>query len=147
MKHILAYLFLTITTSLSWGGSFQWTYGWGMGVSEYEVNDGNDNALIISCPDYDDAISAFASIEGKEYFSNELPGFDVIVDGQMYRNPFFTNCRICGATFRNAFWEALRTARHLHITAEGVTVVLPTKGLQNIIPSIHAPENSCRSEW
>jgi hypothetical protein len=147
MKRIVTYLLLTITGSFSWGGSYEWTSGWGMGVSEYQVDDGNGNALIISCPDYDDPISAFASIEGKEYWSNDLPGFDVIIDGKRYHNPFFTNCRVCSTTFRNVFWEALRTTHHLHLTAEGVTVTLPTKKLKSSIPAISDSDNTCRVAW
>ncbi|MEZ3136603.1 hypothetical protein ACBG90_18025 [Stutzerimonas kunmingensis] len=36
----------------------------------------------------------------------------MIVDGEIYNNPFFTDCRVCGANFP-AFWETLRQTNHL----------------------------------
>lgn len=33
-------------------GTYEWTSGWGMGVSEHLVDDGNGNELNISCPEY-----------------------------------------------------------------------------------------------
>lgn len=91
-----------------------------MGVSEHLVDDGNGNELNISCPDYeeDGYVRAYASIGGRQYSSEEGSGFDVIVDGETYNNPFFTDCRVCGANFPS-FWETLRQANHLKLMADG----------------------------
>ncbi|CDI95162.1 hypothetical protein BN889_07162 [Pseudomonas aeruginosa PA38182] len=61
-------------------GTYEWTPGWGMGVSEHLVDDGNGNELIISCPDYeeDGYVRAYASIGGRQYSSEEGSGFDVM---------------------------------------------------------------------
>lgn len=71
---------------------YEWTSGWGMGVSEHLVDDGNGNELNISCPDYkeDDYVRAYATIGGRQYSSEKGSGFDVIVDGETYSTPFFT---------------------------------------------------------
>ncbi|WP_374377789.1 hypothetical protein [Pseudomonas fluvialis] len=37
-------------------GTYEWTSGWGMGVSEHQVDDGNGNDLNISCPDYEEVV-------------------------------------------------------------------------------------------
>ncbi|OHZ01904.1 hypothetical protein R5R73_15515 [Salinicola sp. LHM] len=128
-------------------GTYEWTSGWGMGVSEHLVDDGNGNELNVSCPDYaeDGYVSAYATIHGKSY-SSEDEGFDVIVDGETYTNPFYTDCHVCGANFP-AFWEVLRKANRLQISAEGSKVTLPTKNIAAVLKPLDSPENSCRSAW
>ena len=108
-----------LACSTASAGTYEWTTGWGMGVSEHLVDDGNGNELNISCPDHeeDGAVRAYATVAGKQYSSEEgaMSGdrsFDVIVDGEHYSNPFFTDCRACGANFP-AFWQALRQANRL----------------------------------
>lgn len=137
-----------MTAPAAWAGTYEWTSGWGQGQSEYSVDDGNSNDLLITCPDYqeDGPISALATINGQSYYSKTDTGFDVIVDGQTYSNPFFTECRVCGDNFRNGFWSALRKANRLQLTAGGQTVNLPTKNIA-LLKSLDDPENTCRSGW
>lgn len=137
-----------LTCTGAQAGTYEWTSGWGMGVSEHLVDDGNGNELNISCPDYeeDGYISAHASIGGRQYSSQDDAGFDVIVDGERYSNPFFTNCRVCGANFPG-FWEALRKANNLKLVAGGITVNLPAKNIANVLKPLDSGENSCRSAW
>lgn len=144
----LGAIILLLATSAQ-AGTYEWTSGWGMGTSEHLVDDGNSNDLNISCPDYeeDGHVRAYATINGKQYSSNDQPGFDVIVDGKTYSNPFFTGCRACGDIFRNEFWEALRKANRLQLSAEGHTINLPTKNIDKVLKPINSPENSCQSEW
>lgn len=132
-------------------GTYEWTSGWGMGVSEHMVDDGNGNELNISCPNYeeDGAVRAYATIAGKQYSSqdgaiSEDRGFDVIVDGEHYSNPFFTDCRVCGANFP-AFWQALRQANRLQLVGGGQTINLPTKNIAAVLAPLDSPENSCSS--
>lgn len=130
-------------------GDYEWTGGWGMGVTEYSTSDGNNNALYIACPDYDDAVSAIATIEGQEYYSDQLAGgagFDVIVDGETFSNPFFTDCRVCGANFP-AFWQAFRQANNLYVVADGVQSKLPTAQLASVVAPLDSDENTCRAAW
>ncbi|TRO25850.1 hypothetical protein EQ826_12530 [Ectopseudomonas mendocina] len=129
-------------------GTYEWTSGWGMGVSEHLVDDGNGNELNISCPDYeeDGYVRAYATIGGRQYSSEDDSGFDVIVDGVTYSNPFFTDCRVCGANFPD-FWEALREANHLKLSAGGQIITLPTRNIANVLRPLGSPENSCRSAW
>lgn len=56
-----------LTCANAHAGSYEWTSGWGMGVSEHLVDDGNGNELNISCPDYeeDGYVRAHASIGGR----------------------------------------------------------------------------------
>lgn len=136
--------------------SYEWSRGWGMGVSEYAVDDGNRNALLVSCPDYYEGdsstegyVSATATIDGQRYDSDTLSGdrgFDVIIDGERWSDPFFTNCRACGANFP-PFWEALRQANNLYVSADGVRSKLPTAGIARALPPLDSPENNCRSAW
>lgn len=144
------YLILTLAaSSYVHSANYEWSSGWGMGVSEYQVDDGNSNRLLISCPDYeeDGYIHAFSTINGKKYDSEEDAGFNVIIDGETYQNPFFTDCRVCGENFRNAFWESLRNANQLKLSAENVTIQLPTQKIKGILPAINSPENTCKSAW
>lgn len=129
-------------------GTYEWSSGWGMGVSEHIVDDGNGNELNISCPDNeeDGHVRAYATISGKQYSSEEGSGFDVIVDGETYSNPFFTDCRVCGANFPG-FWESLRNANNLKLAAGGQTVNLSTKNISSVLQPLGSPENSCSSAW
>lgn len=80
------------TASTTFAGTYEWTSGYAQGVAEHLVDDGNGNELNISCPDDDESpVTAYASIAGKQYSSNQSNGFDVIVDGVTYSNPFFTD--------------------------------------------------------
>ena len=141
---------LLILTSPALAGNYEWTSGWGMGVSEYHVSDGNNNELLISCADdeYSGYISATATINGEYYSSSEhgRGGFDVIVDGEVYSNPFFTDCRVCSDIFRN-FWKPFRNANNLFISAGGETVRLPTRNLNNVFYPLGNELNSCHPSW
>lgn len=128
-------------------GTYEWTTGYAQGVQEHLVDDGNGNELNIACPDDDEsAVSAYATIAGKQYASTDDIGFDVIVDGTTYSNPFFTDCHVCGANFPG-FWAALRNANNLQISAEGKTVKLPTKNLSQVLQPLNSKQNLCRSGW
>lgn len=148
-KTLICAALATMMSGAALAGTYEWTSGWGMGVSEHLVDDGNGNELNISCPDYEEQgyVSAYATINGKQYSSNDEPGFDVIVDGVTYSNPFYTSCRVCSEIFRGEFWEALRKANRLQLSAGGSTINLPTKNIGQVLKPLDSPENSCRSEW
>ncbi|PAU63661.1 hypothetical protein [Pseudomonas indica] len=147
-KYILLSLILSsIITPTAWAGTYEWTSGWGMGVSEYLVDDGNGNELVIACPDDDsEYVSASATVNGRNYSSKSEQGFDVVVDGKVFTNPFFTECRACGTNFPE-FWEALRNANNLYLQTEGMTVRLPTRNIKRELPSLDDEGNTCRSAW
>ena len=124
----------------------EWTSGYGMGTTEYTVTDESGNELYIACPGSDgEYVHAYAKIHGQSYSSKNDPGFNVILDGTEYGNPFDTMCRICGQAFPS-FWEHLRTAQTLQISQDGQTVTLPTTGIDVLKPLNH-PENTCQSAW
>ncbi|KSC58724.1 hypothetical protein [Pseudomonas aeruginosa] len=128
-------------------GTYEWTTGYAQGVQEHLVDDGNGNELNISCPDDgESAVSAYATVAGKQFSSNDDVGFDVIVDGTTYSNPFFTDCHACGSNFPG-FWAALRKANNLQLSAEGKTVKLPTKNLAQVLEPLSSKKNLCRSAW
>lgn len=136
-------------------GTDEWTSGWASGTTEYAVDDGNRNSLLVSCPDYQDGsstggyVSATAMVEGKNYDSDTLSGgkgFDVIIDGEVYNNPFDTDCRVCGDLFPG-FWQALRQANNLYISAGGIRSRLSTNNIESVIVPLDSPQNSCISAW
>lgn len=125
----------------------EWVSGWGMGVTEYSVNDGRGNDLYIACPDGEyEHVTAYATVNGNTKSSEEQPGFTVIVDGETYDNPFFTDCRVCAAIFED-FWGALTKAEHLQIKVDGHIATLPTKKINQVVLPLNHPENSCTSAW
>lgn len=133
-------------TSLA--GTYEWTSGFTQGVTENMVDDGNGNDLNISCPsDESESLSAYATIAGKAYAStSDSGGFDVIVDGELYSNPFYTDCNVCNENFPS-FWEALLKANKLQLSADGKTVNLPTKNLKQVLRPLNHKDNACRSTW
>ncbi|AYW72324.1 hypothetical protein N0002_07080 [Pseudomonas aeruginosa] len=135
-----------VATDTVFAGTYEWTSAYTQGVEEHLVDDGNGNELNISCPDDERPVTAYASITGKQYSSDKGDGFDVIVDGTTYSNPFFTDCHVCGANFPG-FWAALRKANNLQISAEGKTVKLPTKNLKKVLLPYSNKQNICRSAW
>lgn len=152
-KLLLTVAFGAMATNTTWAGTYEWTSGYAQGVAEHMVDDGNGNELNISCPDDNESsVTAYATIAGKQYASNDVfaptfgTGFDVIVDGTRYSNPFFTNCDACASSFP-AFWKALRNANNLQISASGKTVKLPTKSIKKVLLPLDNKENSCRSTW
>ncbi|UJJ30518.1 hypothetical protein [Halopseudomonas maritima] len=146
MKKSLCATALISVLSISSVSAAEWTSGWAMGTTEYTINDGNQNELLIACSDDDGKyVQAYATIDGQVYSSEKDPGFNVILDGTEYTNPFDTYCNICGQLFPS-FWEHLRTAKTLQISQRGQTVSLPTTGIDVIKPLDH-PENTCRASW
>ena len=140
----LALTCLIATPALA--GTGEWTSGWAMGTSEHAVDDGNNNALLISCPS-EGYISAEATIQGERYDSESEQGFDVIVDGVTFSNPFYTDCRVCADIFKSQFWEAFRQANRLQLAAGGHVVNLSTKGLKSGTHPLDAPANNCNPAW
>ena len=140
----LALACLIATPALA--GTGEWTSGWAMGTSEHAVDDGNNNALLISCPS-DGYISAEATIQRERYDSESEQGFDVIVDGVTFSNPFYTDCRACADIFKAQFWEAFRQANRLQLAAGGHVVNLSTKGLKAGTHPLDAPANDCNPAW
>lgn len=146
-KLLLAAVLTTAAASTASAGTYEWTSGYAQGVQEHLVDDGNGNELNISCPDDgESAVSAYATIAGKQYSSSDDIGFDVIVDGVFYSNPFFTDCHACGSNFPG-FWAALRRANNLQLSAEGKTVKLPTKNLSEVLQPLNSNKKLCRSAW
>ncbi len=131
-------------------GNHEWTSGWGMGVSEFHVSDGSGNEILISCPNEieDGYVSATVILFGERYGSDlsAQSQFDVVVDGKLYLNPFYTDCRVCGEIFRD-FWEDFRNAGTLDIIAGDRKVSFPVNGLKSSLPSLNSVENPCKSSW
>lgn len=147
MKRTTLTLTLTcLITAPAFAGSSEWTTGWAMGTSEYAVDDGNSNALLISCPS-DGYVSAEATIQGERHDSESQPGFDVIVDGVTFSNPFYTDCRACADIFKAEFWEAFRKANSLQLSVDGQTVNLPATNLQDVTQPLDNPANDCFAAW
>ena len=59
-------------------GTHEWTSGWAMGTTEYAVDDGNRNSLLISCPDHQDGSST-----GGYYLSKVEQNADIKITNSM----------------------------------------------------------------
>jgi len=137
-----------LLTNTAFADSGTWSSGWAMGTSEYAVDDGNGNELVIACPDDEERyVSASATLNGRAFSSEDGPGFDVIVDGKTFSNPFYTDCRACSDIFTVEFWGSLREANRLQVSAQGKTITLPTRNLKTVLPALDAKDNSCRAAW
>lgn len=133
------------------GGLYEWKSGWGQGVSEYSVNDGNGNGLYIACPNdgegEEGAVSATASIGGTDFYSKDSSQqFDVVVDGETYSNPFGTSSR-AGANNFPYFWAALRKANNISVVAKDKSARIPVNGITKVLLSLESKENPCRVAW
>lgn len=145
----ISLLVCSLSVNSAIAGTYEWTTGFGMGVVEYNANDGNENSLTISCPHPDDGnMSASAKIKGNYFHSDSLSGqsFDVIVDGEVFSNPFYTDCRACHEIFID-FWDKFRNANRLEISAVGTQSSLPIKGLSEELHPLGSAQNPCFSAW
>ncbi len=110
-----------LVSSVSAAGTPEWVSDWGMGVTEYSVNDGHGNEMYIACSESEgEYVRAYATINGKSYNAEEEPGFDVIVDGESHDNLFSTHCRICSESssiFGTRLPRHVMTQRNLHTQA------------------------------
>lgn len=147
-KILLAVALSCLATNTVSAGTNTWTTGWAMGTSVYTVDDGNGNELSISCPDDSDRpISASATVNGQGYSSEDGQGFDLIVDGKTFNNPFYTECNACSSIFTREFWGALRKANQLQFSAQGKVFNLPTQNLEAVLPELSDKDNSCLAAW
>jgi len=143
---LFAFAINAMATCIAHAGTAEWTSSYTQGVEEHLVDDGHGNQLNITCPDDDESpVSAYATLAGKRY-SSEKDGFDVIVDGTTFSNPFYTDCEACSSSFPG-FWAALRKARTLQLSAGGQTVRLPTQNLPQVLQPLTSKKNLCRSGW
>jgi hypothetical protein len=137
-----------LTSKAACAGTYEWTSGWGMGISEYAVADGKGNELVINCPDDEERyVSASATLNDRAFNSEDGQGFDVIVDGKSFSNPFYTDCRACSDIFKAEFWDALLSAHQLQVRAQDDIITLPTQNLKAVLPALDAKDNSCRAAW
>ena len=119
-----------------------------MVTAEYAVDDGNGNELVIACPsDGDRYVSASATVNGQGYSSEDGQGFDLIVDGKTFHNPFYTDCRACSSIFTHEFWEVLRKANRMQFSVQGKVFTLPTQNLKAALPALNDKSNSCQAAW
>ncbi|MGA4815313.1 hypothetical protein ACPA9J_08825 [Pseudomonas aeruginosa] len=83
----------------------EWTSSYTQGVEEHLVDDGHDNKLSIARPDDDEPRPRLRHPRRQSAYSSEKDGFDVIVDGTTFSNPFYTDCEACSSSFPG-FWAA-----------------------------------------
>lgn len=148
-KLLLAPFIGWMVSNVAFAGTYEWTKGFAMGTTEYLVDDNNGVSLVISCPMADGVTSAYAHVQDKDYDSNQIDsgGFYLIIDGEHFKNPFFTGCRVCDDIFKNRFWPALRKANRLQLSVEGRIINLPVKNLSKVIKPYNHPDNPCGSAW
>ncbi|GAB7527924.1 hypothetical protein PS3A_03300 [Pseudomonas sp. 3A(2025)] len=145
MKRSYLALLLVAACSMSHASSKVWESGWGQGVTEFSVGDEKANSLFFSCnaDDEEKTVSASATINGKPFDSHgENGGFDVVVDGVEFSNPFNVDCRVCAGWFE-PFWKALRKANKIEIRANGQSAQIPVKGLSQLLKPYKSAENPC----
>nr|WP_290697392.1 hypothetical protein [Halomonas sp. UBA3074] len=144
-EFLLTFTLLVVSTTVA-AASLSWSEGYGMGVVEYSVTDSTNNQLAIACPIEDGYVSALVKIDGEYFSSEDLPGFDVVVDGELYQNPFYTDCRVCGDIFRS-FWPKFREAGEINVVLGNASHRFTVKNLDNTLPELNEPDNPCRSSW
>jgi hypothetical protein len=124
-------------------GQQDWTHATNQSGTAYAVNDGKGNSLNISCSGAEGSLLATADIDGKT-ISSDNADIDFIVDGDTYRDPFNTHCPACTTGFP-FFWNVLREAKNLKISASGKSVILPTKNIQKALPALKPKQSLCNS--
>lgn len=144
MKLFAPTLLLLVCASAS-AATGEWQSGWGQGKTEFFAGDESTSYLNFAC-DADDEmspVSGSATIAGQSFYShNDKGGFDVIVDGVEYSNPFYVECNACSGYFPE-FWAAMRKAKKIELRAGALTSSVPTKGLSKLLKPYNSKENPC----
>ena len=87
----------------------------------------------------------YATINGKQYSSDDQPSFDVIVDGRPAAPPSLLAAALAGTSSVASSGGALRKANRLQLTAKGRTTNLLSKNIGQVLKPVDSPDNSCRS--
>jgi hypothetical protein len=144
MKRALSFSLLLIACGSASAGTTAWDTGWGQGKTEFSAGDEKSSYLYFACDENDDTpVSASATIAGKPFYSHDdKGGFDVVVDGVEFSNPFYVECNACASNFP-AFWSALRKAKTIQLKAGPLSSSVPVKGLSKLLPAYKAKGNPC----
>ncbi|KOX63843.1 hypothetical protein AA303_17235 [Pseudomonas psychrophila] len=138
-------ILLSLTCASALADTNEWQSGWGQGKTEFFAGDEAQSYLNFACDADDETspVSASATIAGKAFDShNDNGGFDVIVDGVEYNNPFYVECNACSGYFPE-FWAAMRKAKSIQLKAGGLTSSIPVKGFSKLTKSYASKENPC----
>lgn len=144
MKRSFLALLLISSSAISHASPTVWQSGFGQGKTEFFVGDEQTNYLNFAC-DADDetTVSASATIGGKEFYSHDdNGGFDVVVDGVEFSNPFNVDCRVCASWFE-PFWKAMKKAKTIELRAHGQAGKIPVKGLSQLMKPYKSDANPC----
>lgn len=145
MKKTAFAILLSLACASASAGTNEWQSGWGQGKTEFFAGDEAKSYLNFACDENDELspVSASAVIAGKEFYShNDRGGFDVIVDGVEYSNPFYVECNACSGYFPE-FWDAMRKAKKIELKADGLISSIPTKGFSKLTKPYASKENAC----
>ena len=147
-NRILNGLLMGFFPLLSLAATNEWSSDFAQGTTEYHVEDGSGNSLLISCPDGQPLpVSATVTMLGKDYHSPQHPSeMSFIIDGVTFDNPFDTSCNVCEDNFTHSFWPALLKANNLVVHANGHKVTFPTKNLSQELEPLDSPSNPCLTE-
>ncbi|WP_415769291.1 hypothetical protein [Pseudomonas sp. LB3P38] len=138
-------ILLSLACASATAATNEWQTGWGQGKTEFFAGDEAKSYLNFACDENDEMspVSGSATISGKEFYShNDKGGFDVIVDGVEYSNPFYVECNACSGNFP-AFWAAMRKAKTIELKADGLTSSIPAKGFSKLTKPYASKENPC----
>ncbi|UYY87729.1 MULTISPECIES: SH3 domain-containing protein [Alcaligenes] len=125
--------------------TYEWSSGYGQGTTEYHVDDGNGNSLLLSCPSGQPRpATATMTTRGFDYHSpKDTIEMSFVIDGVEFDDPFNTSCRACENNFVQSFWPALLKANNLFVRADGYEVRFSTKRLRDELLPLNDPANPC----
>lgn len=136
MNRVIA-LLVTLATSGVGAEESGWFRSWGPGTqANYTLNLAGTTLLTIICRD-DAPLTMLATVNGRDYGSDNRRPLALLVDGQRYE-----------ASYRQGnfttFWEALRNAKEVALLLQSNKPIdLPTNHLAKVLPAIGTPDNNC----
>ncbi len=140
-KYLIAIsMFFVSLAALAYGEAGQWSSGWAQGVSEYAAVVSRGNEFYMACQS-DKGVYMSVKVNGKEYGPDAKKGFNIEVNGKVLERPYVTDNMVGEQNF-NYLLQQIQKGKQLKvITADGQTLVLPTKNEAKAIPK----RNDCHS--
>lgn len=122
----------------------KWRSAWAQGINEY-ISDSSDTSFVIACPDEEGEVKATFSVGGKVFYSHdENSNFDLMIDGEKFQNPLFTDCNVCAGNFPY-FWDKFINAQELSVSAGGELYEISVDGLKDTVLPLDNKDNPCRA--
>lgn len=122
-----------------------WSKNFSQATTEYYYKD-DSASLAIFCPEGASVSATFES-NGQVFEStDELKNFNMEIDGEVFTNPFNTECRVCADIFVE-FWKSFAQSKEAYVVIENKKIPIMTRDTKAIFFDDTGKLESCNTGW